>query len=66
MAFDTVSHKILINKLLMYELDGETMKWIENWLHGLAQRVMIIYEKSTKGDFSQMENLVGGQKLAGQ
>lgn len=29
-AFDTVSHKILIEKLLMYGVDEQTVKWIEN------------------------------------
>ncbi|GAB0186379.1 mitochondrial enolase superfamily member 1 [Grus japonensis] len=32
-AFDTVSHKILIKKLLMYGLDEQTVKWIENWMN---------------------------------
>ena len=29
-AFDTVSHKILIDRLLMYRLDEQTVRWIEN------------------------------------
>ncbi|PKU45943.1 rna-directed dna polymerase from mobile element jockey-like [Limosa lapponica baueri] len=39
--FDTVCCKILIDKLLMDELDEQTMRWIKNWLKGWAQRVMI-------------------------
>jgi len=35
-AFDTVSQKILIDKLLTYMLDEETVRWIENWLNGQA------------------------------
>ncbi|KAK4818869.1 hypothetical protein QYF61_021074 [Mycteria americana] len=33
-AFDTVSHKILIKKLLKYGLDEQTVRWTENWLKG--------------------------------
>ncbi|GAB0206675.1 mitochondrial enolase superfamily member 1 [Grus japonensis] len=40
-AFDPVSHKILIEKLLMYGLDEQTVRWTENWLNGWAQRVVI-------------------------
>ncbi|KAK4832124.1 hypothetical protein QYF61_020801 [Mycteria americana] len=35
-AFDTVAHKILIEKLLMYGLDKQTVKWIENQLNSWA------------------------------
>ncbi|GAB0182921.1 mitochondrial enolase superfamily member 1 [Grus japonensis] len=45
-AFDIVSHKILIDKLLMYGLDEQTVRWIENWLNGQAQRVIISGTKS--------------------
>jgi len=37
-AFDTVSHNILIGKL---RLDEWSVRWIENWLNGRAQRVVI-------------------------
>jgi len=33
-AFDTVSHKIFIDKLRKYGLDEWTARWIENWLNG--------------------------------
>ncbi|GAB0186703.1 mitochondrial enolase superfamily member 1 [Grus japonensis] len=36
-AFDTVSYKILIDKLLMYGLAEQTMRWIENWINSRAQ-----------------------------
>ncbi|GAB0205195.1 mitochondrial enolase superfamily member 1 [Grus japonensis] len=40
-AFDTVSHNILIGKLRKCGLDEKTVKWVENWLNGRAQRVVI-------------------------
>lgn len=45
-AFDTVSRKILIKKLLVYGLDEQTVRWTENWLKGHAQRVVISDTKS--------------------
>ncbi|GAB0192621.1 mitochondrial enolase superfamily member 1 [Grus japonensis] len=30
---DTVSHKILLEKVLKSELDEQTVRWIENWLN---------------------------------
>ncbi|KAK4830683.1 hypothetical protein QYF61_012852 [Mycteria americana] len=35
-AFYIVSHKILIEKLMKYGLDEQTVRWIENWLNGHA------------------------------
>ncbi|PKU43815.1 rna-directed dna polymerase from mobile element jockey- hypothetical protein [Limosa lapponica baueri] len=40
-AFDTVSHNILIGKLRKCRLDERTVRWIENWLSGRAQKVVI-------------------------
>jgi len=40
-VFDTVSRKILLDKLLVYRLDEQTARWIENWLNGQAQWVVI-------------------------
>lgn len=40
-AFSAVSHRILIDKLMKYGLDGQTVRWIINWLNGWAQRVVI-------------------------
>lgn len=38
--FDTVSHIILLEKLDVHGLDRCTLCWMENWLHGWAQRAM--------------------------
>jgi len=40
-TFDTVSHNILLGKLRKYGLDEWSVSWIENWLNGRAQRVII-------------------------
>ena len=40
-AFDKVSHKHLLTKLKTYGITGKLLKWIENWLSGRKQRVVI-------------------------
>jgi len=40
-AFDTVSHNILLGKLRKYGLDEWSVRWIEKWLNGRTQRVVI-------------------------
>ncbi|KAK4806222.1 hypothetical protein QYF61_001145 [Mycteria americana] len=40
-AFDTVSHSLLGDKVAKYRLDGWSARWIENWLTGCTQRVVI-------------------------
>jgi len=40
-AFDTVSHNILLGKLRKCGLDEWSVRWIENWLNGQTQRVVI-------------------------
>jgi len=40
-AFDTVSHNILLGKLRKCGLDEWSVKWVENWLNGRAQRVVV-------------------------
>ncbi|GAB0207242.1 mitochondrial enolase superfamily member 1 [Grus japonensis] len=40
-AFDTISHNILISKLRKCGLDEWSVRWVENWLNGRAQRVVI-------------------------
>lgn len=46
MDFDSVSHKILIEKLSSSGLDQQTARWIEIWLNSQAQRVVISDTKS--------------------
>lgn len=41
-AFDTVPHKILIDKLIKHRLDGQTVSQVKNCLNDQAQRVVII------------------------
>jgi len=40
-AFDSVPHRILLEKLAACGLDGCTLRWIKNWLGGQAQRVVV-------------------------
>jgi len=40
-ASDTVSHNILLGKLRKCGLDEWSVRWIENWLNGRAQRVVV-------------------------
>lgn len=46
-AFDSVPHKILIEKLSKYGLDGQSVKWIENWLNDQTQRAVVSGTKSS-------------------
>jgi len=46
-AFDTVSHNILIEKLRKCGIHEWTVRWIENWLNGRAQRVVLSGAEST-------------------
>ncbi|GAB0179763.1 mitochondrial enolase superfamily member 1 [Grus japonensis] len=46
-AFDTVPCNNLIGKLRKCGLDEWTVKWIENWLNGRAQRVVISSAESS-------------------
>jgi len=46
-AFDMVSHNILIGKLRKRGLEEWTVRWIENWLNGRAQRVAISNTESS-------------------
>ncbi|NXC39803.1 RTJK polymerase, partial [Penelope pileata] len=46
-AFDTVSHSILVGKLAARGLDRYTLLWVENWLEGRAQRVVVNGVKSS-------------------
>ncbi|KAK4822860.1 hypothetical protein QYF61_020711 [Mycteria americana] len=46
-ALDTISHSILLEKLAAHGLDGCTLRWVKNWLHGWAQRVVVNGVKSS-------------------
>jgi len=46
-AFDTVSHNILIGKLRKCGLDEWSVRWIENWLNGRTQRVVMSSAESS-------------------
>jgi len=47
-AFDTVSHNILIGKLRKCRPDEQSVRLIENWLNGRAQRVVISGAESNR------------------
>ncbi|PKU49455.1 rna-directed dna polymerase from mobile element jockey-like [Limosa lapponica baueri] len=40
-AFDTVSHRMLLEKLAACGLGGHTLRWVKNWLDGQARRVVV-------------------------
>jgi len=46
-AFDTVSHNILLGKLRKCGLDEWSVRWIENWVNGRTQRVVISAAESS-------------------
>ncbi|GAB0208453.1 mitochondrial enolase superfamily member 1 [Grus japonensis] len=46
-AFDTVSHSILLEKLVAHGLDRHTLCWVKNWLEGQGQRVVVNGVKSS-------------------
>jgi len=46
-AFDKVSHNLLIHKLKHYGIRGKVNNWIESFLSGRTQTVIVEGEKST-------------------
>ena len=40
-AFDKVPHRRLLHKLDYYEIRGSTHKWINSWLSGRTQQVVL-------------------------
>ncbi|KAJ7411359.1 rna-directed dna polymerase from mobile element jockey-like [Willisornis vidua] len=40
-SFDTVSHGILLEMLAVHGLDRSTLFWVESWLDGRAQRMLV-------------------------
>ena len=49
-AFDKVGHRRLIEKMKYYGVGGKTNKWIEDFLAGRSQRVVLDGEKSYNTD----------------
>ena len=45
-AFDTVNHKILVNKLYHYGIRGNVIKWFESYLPNRSQFVLFNGKKS--------------------
>ncbi|PKU43842.1 rna-directed dna polymerase from mobile element jockey-like [Limosa lapponica baueri] len=46
-TLDTLSPSILLEKLAAHGLDGNTLRWVKNWLQGRAQRVVVNGVKSS-------------------
>ncbi|GAB0189223.1 mitochondrial enolase superfamily member 1 [Grus japonensis] len=46
-VFDIISHSILLEKLAAHGLEGRTLCWVQNWLDGWAQRVVVNGTKSS-------------------
>lgn len=40
-AFSSVSHNVLVSRLGHHSLHGWTTRWVDNWLGGWAQRVVV-------------------------
>jgi hypothetical protein len=49
-AFDKVPHKRLINKLKAHGIEGVVLHWIQSWLQGRQQRVVLNGEASDWSD----------------
>ena len=46
-AFDTVSHSILLDKLVAHDFDKYSLCRVRNWLEGWARRVVVNGVKSS-------------------
>ena len=53
-AFDSVAHKRLLLKLKCYGIGGKMLLWLENFLTGRRQRVVL------NGSFSRWSEVVSG------
>ena len=55
-AFDKVPHRRLIMKLAAHEIEGALLQWIENWLSGRKQWVVL------NGQFSDWGDVLSGDQ----
>ena len=53
-AFDVVSHKRLLAKLRIYGIDGNCARWIDSFLRGRSQQVIV------DGAVSETADVVSG------
>ena len=51
-AFDTISHKVLFNKLYQYGIRGIALDWITNYLQNRKQFVIYNNAQSSFGNIS--------------
>lgn len=58
--FDSSSHNIFVSKLGLCSLDGTTTRRVKNWLHGLAQRVMVNRSHLTWSDKQRTTEICPG------
>ena len=49
-AFDKVPHRRLMGKFRAHSIDGNVLRWVENWLTGRRQRTVLNGETSDWGD----------------
>ena len=57
-AYDTLNHHILFKKLDLYGIRGVTLKWIESYISGREQKVVI--GKGTSKTLSKTKNVITG------
>ena len=62
-AFDKVCHASLIAKLKAKGVDGDLLAWLENWLSGRKQRVVVEGEMSASEDVES--GVIQGSVLGG-
>jgi len=55
-AFGTVSHSLLLDKLARYRLDGQSARWMGNWLIGHTQRVVVNFTDLQAGSLLQVRS----------
>ncbi|KAJ7396243.1 hypothetical protein BTVI_146937 [Pitangus sulphuratus] len=46
-AFDTISHRILLEKLAAHSLDVGSVHWVKTWMDDWAQRLVVSGEKTS-------------------